>query len=119
MDNMNNAYQSSSEIFMTPGAIQKLVNDIVSVVLEGTTLVYPRRETGILGNENPVNFMKYRPPHLKIQEGMINPTSTIIKELGMEFYQMEIIRRGNFPRQEPSIPSTATSSMLKTVIANI
>ena len=74
MDNMNNAYQSSSEISMTPGAIQKLVNDIVSVVLEGTTVVYPRRETGILGNQNPVNFMKYRPPHLKIQEGMINPT---------------------------------------------
>ena len=74
MDNMNNAYQSSSEISMTPGAIQKLVNDIVSVVLEGTTVVYPRRETGILGNQNPVSFMKYRPPHLKIQEGMINPT---------------------------------------------
>ena len=77
MDNMNNTYTpSSSKITMTPEAIKKLVNNIVSVVLEGTTIVYPRRETGIPGKHNHESFMEYRPAHFKTPERMINPTIT-------------------------------------------
>ncbi|PWA51355.1 hypothetical protein CTI12_AA464160 [Artemisia annua] len=75
MDNMNNTYtSSSSKITMTPKAIKKLVNNIVSVVLEGTTIVYPRRETGIPCKNNHESFMEYRPAHFKAPERMIFPT---------------------------------------------
>ncbi|PWA99106.1 hypothetical protein CTI12_AA012350 [Artemisia annua] len=75
MDNMNNTYTpSSSKITMTPEAIKKLVNNIVSVVLEGTTIVYPRRETGIPGKNNQESFMEYRPTHFKTPERMTIPT---------------------------------------------
>ncbi|PWA50519.1 replication protein A 70 kDa DNA-binding subunit [Artemisia annua] len=75
MDNMNNTYTpSSSKITMTPEAIKKLVNNIVSVVLEGTTIGYPRRETSIPGKHNHESFMEYRPAHFKTPERMTNPT---------------------------------------------
>ncbi|PWA34888.1 hypothetical protein CTI12_AA614160 [Artemisia annua] len=75
MDNMNNTYTpSSSKITMTPEAIKKLVNNIVSVVLEGTTIVYPRRETSIPGKHNHESFMEYGPAHFKTPERMNNPT---------------------------------------------
>ncbi|PWA85018.1 hypothetical protein CTI12_AA153770 [Artemisia annua] len=75
MDNMNNTYTpSSSKVTMTPEAIKKLVNNIVSVVLEGTTIVYPRRETGIPGKNNKESFMEYRPAHFKAPERMTIPT---------------------------------------------
>ncbi|PWA53192.1 hypothetical protein CTI12_AA443020 [Artemisia annua] len=75
MDNMNNIYTpSASKITMTPEAIKKLVNNIVSVVLEGTTIVYPRRETGIPGNNNQESFMEYMPTHFKTPERMTIPT---------------------------------------------
>ncbi|PWA92374.1 hypothetical protein CTI12_AA022860 [Artemisia annua] len=75
MDNMSNTYTpSASKITMTPEAIKKLVNNIVSVVLEGTTIVYPRRETGIPGKNNQESFMEYRPTHFKTPERMTIPT---------------------------------------------
>ncbi|PWA96048.1 Nucleic acid-binding, OB-fold [Artemisia annua] len=75
MDNMNNIYTpSASKITMTPEAIKKLVNNIVSVVLEGTTIVYPRREMGMPGKNNQESFMEYRPTHFKAPERMTIPT---------------------------------------------
>ncbi|PWA61012.1 reverse transcriptase domain-containing protein [Artemisia annua] len=75
MDNMNNTYTpSSSKITMTPEAIKKLVNNIVSVVLEGTTIVYPRKETSIPGKHNQESFMGYGPAHFKAPERMTIPT---------------------------------------------
>ncbi|PWA45252.1 60S ribosomal protein L36-3 [Artemisia annua] len=75
MDNMNNIYTpSSSKITMTPEAIKKLVNNIVSVVLEGTTIVYPRKETSIPGKHNQESFMGYGPARFKAPERMTTPT---------------------------------------------
>ena len=57
---------------MTPEAIKKLVNNIVSVVLEGTTIVYPGREISMPCKHNHESFMEYRPTHFKTSEGMTN-----------------------------------------------
>ncbi|PWA52944.1 hypothetical protein CTI12_AA450390 [Artemisia annua] len=109
MDNMNSTYTpSSSKITMTPEAIKKLVNNIVSVVLEGTTIVYPRRETGIPGQ-----------PTLKLQKEGLTLPSPITKGLGKELYLMEITKSENSLKEKPSTPPTTISPMLKTAIINI
>ncbi|PWA49726.1 hypothetical protein CTI12_AA479000 [Artemisia annua] len=75
MDNMNNTYTpSASKLTMTPKAIKKLVSSIVSVLLEGTTMVYPRGEMRIPGKYNQESFMEYRPAHFKAQERTTTPT---------------------------------------------
>ena len=75
MDNMNNTYTpSSSRTTMTPEAIKKLVSDIVSVVLEGTTINHPRREMSMPCKHNHESSMEYRPAHFKTPERMINHT---------------------------------------------
>ena len=75
MDNVNNTCTpSSSKITMTTEAVRKLVTNIVSVVLEGTTIVDPRGEMDISNKQE--NCMEYRPTHFKTPEGMANPTIT-------------------------------------------
>ena len=75
MDNRNNTYTpSSSRTIMTPEAIKKLVNNIVSVVLEGTTIIHPRREMSMPCKHNHESFMEYRSAHFKTPGRMINHT---------------------------------------------
>ena len=75
MDNVNNVYTpSSSKPTMTTEALTKLVNKIMSVVLEGTTIVYPREETNMPYECNHESFMGYRPTHFETSAGMANPT---------------------------------------------
>ena len=72
---MNDTYTSSSSgTTMTLEAVKKLVNNIASVVLEGTTIIHPRREMSMPCNHNHESFMEYRPANFKTPGRMIKHT---------------------------------------------
>ena len=75
MDNVNNTCTpSSSKITMTTEDVRELISNIMSVVLKGVTIVYPRGESDTPDKQE--NYMEYRPTHFKTPEGMANPTIT-------------------------------------------
>lgn len=104
MDNVNNTCTpSSSKITMTTEDVRELVSNIMSVVLKGATIVYPRGESDTSDKHNQENYMEYRPNPFKTPEKTTNPITTHNQEIRQEV-------RPNGNKQKRKLTEVGTSN---------